>query len=141
MGKSRSIPLPSKLLVYGKLSSDPATIAKDCACHFFPIEPPSNSYHPELEASVVRSLSLPVYVHPPVISDWELEAALRSLNPKAAAGSDGISAEILILSLPEIKFYLSAILNACLQLRIFPSTWKRSKVVVIGKPKSWTIPA
>ncbi len=76
MGKSRSIPLPSKLLVDGKLSSDPATIAKGCASHFFRIEPPSNSYHLELEASVVRPLSLPVYVHPPVISDWELEAAL-----------------------------------------------------------------
>jgi hypothetical protein len=59
MGKSRSIPLPSKLLVDGKFSSDPATIANGCASHFFPVEPPSNTYHLELEASVVRSLSCP----------------------------------------------------------------------------------
>jgi hypothetical protein len=77
---------------------------------------------------------MPVSVQPPVISDWEQEAALRSLNPKAAPGSDDISAEILILSLPAIKCYLSAILRTVLQLRLFPSSWKRSKVVVIGKP-------
>jgi hypothetical protein len=77
---------------------------------------------------------MPVSVQPPVISDWEQEAALRSLNPKAAPGSDDISAEILILSLPAIKCYLSAILRTVLQLRLFPSSWKRSKLVVIGKP-------
>jgi hypothetical protein len=77
---------------------------------------------------------MPVSVQPPVISDWEQEAALRSLNPKAAPSSDDISAEILILSLPAIKCYLSAILRTVLQLRLFPSSWKRSKLVVIGKP-------
>ena len=77
---------------------------------------------------------MPVSVQPPVISDWEQEAALRSLNPKAAPGSDDISSEILILSLPAIKCYLSAILRTVLQLRLFPSSWKRSKLVVIGKP-------
>jgi hypothetical protein len=77
---------------------------------------------------------MPVSVQPPVISDWEQEAALRSLNPKAAPGSDDISAEILILSLPAIKCYLSAILRTVLQLRLFPSSWKRSKLVVIDKP-------
>ncbi|KAI9560547.1 hypothetical protein GHT06_011489 [Daphnia sinensis] len=71
---------------------------------------------------------------PPAISDWELESAVHSLNPKSAPGIDGISADLLLFSLPLIKPFLSVILNAYILMCFFPASWKISKVAVIGKP-------
>jgi hypothetical protein len=117
------------------LTSDPATIADACASHFFPKEISSDDSHfiiDELANSVTDSS---LSVHPiPAISDWEYETAIASLNPYSAPGTDGISAGLLLLSLPYIKPFLLIILNACLSLCFFPVSWKISKVVVIGKP-------
>jgi hypothetical protein len=70
----------------------------------------------------------------PPISEWEFKSASKSLNSKSAPGNDGISADLILCSLPVIKPLLFKILNACLFLSLFPNNWKLSKVVVIGKP-------
>ena len=66
------------------------------------------------------------------ISDWEFEAAAKSLNFNSASSEDGISAGLFLLSLPLIKPWL--LKNTCFLLCFFPSPWKLVKVVVIGKP-------
>ena len=70
----------------------------------------------------------------PHLSDWELESASKSLNSNSAPLNDGISADLLLCSLPGIKPLLFKIPNVCFLLSFFPITWKLSKVVVIGKP-------
>ena len=65
---------------------------------------------------------------------WELDAAFESLNKKAAAEMDGISAPILQISLPVIRSVLLHISNCCLRIFYFPSNWKVVKVSIIGKP-------
>ena len=80
------------------------------------------------------ALSADSLEHPQSISDREFEAVVRFLNSKSAPGEDGISADLLLYSLPVIKHHLVAILNACLLLCIFPRHWKLNKVMVIGKP-------
>ena len=134
-GKFQSISLPPALTVSGVLTSDPATKADACASHFFSTETSSDDSHfiiDELANSVTDSS---LSVHPiPAISVWEYETAIASLNPNSAPGTDGISAGLLLLSLPYIKPFLLIILNACLFLCFFPASWKISKVVVLSKP-------
>ncbi|KZS10420.1 Uncharacterized protein APZ42_025121, partial [Daphnia magna] len=112
-GKSKSIPLPSEILIDGAPSTDPIAIADGCARHCFPDEPPSDTAHLAVENEALASFHTHQDDIPPVISDWEFESAVRSLNPKSAPGVDDISADLLLFSLPLIKPYLSAILNAC----------------------------
>jgi len=132
-GKSSSIQLSSEILIDGTLTSDPVAIADGCARHFFPVEPPSDSSHSEIEATAWSALSLSLDETPPVISDWEFETAARLLNSKSAPGPDGLSADLLLFSLPLVKPFLLVILNACISLCFFPVSWKIAKVVVIGK--------
>lgn len=133
-GKSKSIPLPSEVCINGSLTSDPMVIADGCARHFFPDEPLSDSSHSDIEAAAQAALSSSPLDHPPLISDWEFEAAAGSLNSKSAPGNDGLPADLLLFSLPLIKPFLIAILNACLYHCFFPDCWKIVKITVIGKP-------
>ncbi|EFX62974.1 hypothetical protein DAPPUDRAFT_119650 [Daphnia pulex] len=115
-GKSKSIPLPNEIRVDGSLSSDPVVIAEACARHFFPDEPPSDLSHSAIEASAHAALCSSSAEATPLISDWEFEVAARSMNSKSAPGIDALPADLLLLSLPLIKPFLMAILNACLCL-------------------------
>jgi hypothetical protein len=133
-GKSKSIPIPLNLVVNGLPTSDPAIIAEGCADHFFPADKPTKPMHANIIETSSLSLNQNNCEIPPSISDWEFEAAAKSLNCKSAPGEDGISAGLLLLSLPLIKPLLLKILNACFLLCFFPSPWKLVKVVVIGKP-------
>jgi hypothetical protein len=132
-GKSKSIPVPSELTVNGAVTTDPSIITKACADHFFPFEPPSDIAHSAIIDSAKSALNLSDSAVPP-ISDWEFESAFKTLNKKSAPGYDGISADLLLCSLPVIKPLLFKILNACLLLSFFPCNWKLSKVIVIRKP-------
>ena len=114
-GKSKSIPVPSELTVNGAATTDPSIITKACAEHFFPVEPPSDIDHSAILDSANSSLNPSDSAVPP-ISDWEFESASKTLNKKSAPGYDGISADLLLCSLPVIKPLLFKILNACLLL-------------------------
>ncbi len=62
-----------------------------------------------------------------------MKAVISSLNPKAAAGSDNLSAGLLLLSIPTIRSRLRLVFNACLSLRYFLTRWKSVKVSILGK--------
>ena len=69
-------------------------------------------------------LNNPLLEAPPPISDWELEAAIRSLNLDSGAGCDGISSSLLLAALPVLKAHVRSILDFCLSLCYFPDQWK-----------------
>ena len=133
-GKAQPIPVPLELVVDGLPTSDPAVIAEGCADHFFPGEKPTEPLHASIIETSSLSFSQINSDIPQSISDSKFEAAAKSLNCKSGPGDDGISAGLLLLSLPLIKPLLLRILNACFLLCFFPSPWKLVKVVVIGKP-------
>ena len=133
-GKSKTINLPTSILIDGRLSSDPSIIAKGCADHFFPTSLPSISpIHQGIEDEVASLLSSDSYDKAPPISEWEFDGAVAALNPHSAPGSDGLTADLVLLSIPHIKRYFILVLNACLLLCVFPDKWKVAKVNIIGK--------
>lgn len=133
-GKAKSISLPLELSVNGSLISDPIAIADACSDHFFPSGPRSDDSHKAIEELVKTATRCEVPAPPERISDWEFEAAISSLNPKAAPSVDGITGGLLLLSIPLVKTLFLLILNACLSLCFFPDSWKLSMVRVLGKP-------
>ena len=132
-GKNKTISLPESIIVNGVPVSDPATIVECCADHFFPGIRPSTAEHSKTEFLVDSVLSCPVVSAAPMVSEWEFDSAVQSLNSESSAGADGLSAELLLLCIPIIRTRLIAILNACLLLCFFPACWKSAKVSIIGK--------
>lgn len=106
-GKSKSILIPSELIVHGAVTSDPTIITKACVEHFFPEKPSSDSEH-----------------------SATLDAAHLALKLSDSEGPHVSN----FYSLPVIKPLIFKLLNACLLLSFFPNNSKLSKVVVIGKP-------
>ena len=73
-----------------------------------------------------------------VISQEEIKSTFHSLNPRKAAGQDGIGNQaLLVLSNSNLFVSLcSSLFNACLRLSYFPKSWKVAKILPI--PKSIT---
>jgi hypothetical protein len=105
-----------------------------CANHFFPSEPPSQSYHTSVQNFVSDAILSHSDTAPPPVTSWEITAAIDSLNTKAAPGHDGLSMAIVKECFPVIKLHLLFLLKACFNLQYFPDSWKTAKVVNIGKP-------
>ncbi|KZR96923.1 Uncharacterized protein APZ42_008471, partial [Daphnia magna] len=96
--------------------------------------PPSLPVHTLVTEFITGKLLVPSVSPIPPVTLWELSSAIKSLNPKAAPGQDGLSMAIIKECFPALKLRLLGILNACFSLQYFPNCWKTSKVVIIGKP-------
>jgi len=77
----------------------------------------------------------PVSTPPETFHITDLDTVIHGLNPKKAAGHDRITNGHIKNMSPPSRFRLLDILNACLRLHYFPSTWKQSKVILIPKPR------
>lgn len=64
----------------------------------------------------------------------QIKDILQDLKNKKAPGIDGIN-NLCLKNLPKrgIKV-LTGIINACLKLQYYPTKWKESKIIAIGKP-------
>lgn len=133
-GKKNLTSHPSAVEINGHLTTEPASIIAACTAHFFPSSLPSDEHHTEIERGVDALLSSSDPAPIPPITFEEFQLAVQSLNRKSAPGLDGLTSEILMDCLPPIKSQLLNIMNSCFQLETFPEIWKRSKVLIIGKP-------
>ena len=64
----------------------------------------------------------------------EIRNAIESLGNKKAPGEDGITGEIYKSAFEIFPSYLTAIYNGCLNRGVFPTRWKRTKLIPITKP-------
>lgn len=133
-GKKKTTPHPSAVEINGSLATDPTAIIAACATHFFPSPLPSDDHHAEVERGVEAVIASSDPEPVPPITFEELQLAVQSLNRKAAPGLDGLNSDILMSCFPAISSQLLCIMNSCFQLNSFPEVWKKSKVLIIGKP-------
>jgi hypothetical protein len=56
------------------------------------------------------------------------------MRGKKAPGADGITGEIYKGTFIIFPNYITALYNGCLRQGIFPTRWKRAKVIPIAKP-------
>lgn len=71
----------------------------------------------------------------------EIRETLSCLKTRKSAGDDGIHNLLLKNLSQKAVVYLTKILNGCLYLGYFPSSWKTAKVIALKKPgKDGTLP-
>ncbi|GBN08387.1 Retrovirus-related Pol polyprotein from type-1 retrotransposable element R1 [Araneus ventricosus] len=73
-------------------------------------------------------------IAPPPFTLEEIQGALHSFRPKKAPGLDGVSIELVKGIYKCCPAFLLALMNACLRVRGFPTSWKISKLVLLNKP-------
>jgi hypothetical protein len=64
----------------------------------------------------------------------EIGNAIGSMGNKKAPGEDGITGEIHKSTFQIFPRYITALYNRCLTREVFPTRWKRTKVIPITKP-------
>ncbi|KAL0892590.1 hypothetical protein ABMA27_014319 [Loxostege sticticalis] len=94
-----------------------------------------NEHHRQvrLKAETVNEYT-PDETHDPPFTETELTTAMRSFNPKKAPGEDGFTADICTRAVLEDPDAFLALVNKCLTIGHFPTTWKQATVVVLRKP-------
>lgn len=71
----------------------------------------------------------------PLMTVFDVERLFMKMKNKKSTGPDGISAQILKLSLPYIVSSVTYIYNLCISQNIFPSKLKEAKVIPLPKSK------
>ncbi|GBN70713.1 Putative protein in type-1 retrotransposable element R1DM [Araneus ventricosus] len=64
----------------------------------------------------------------------EIQGALHAFRPKKAPGLDGVSVELVKGIFKGCPAFILSLMNACLRVRGFPTSWKVSKLILLGKP-------
>jgi hypothetical protein len=64
----------------------------------------------------------------------EIRNTDEAMNNKKAPGEDGITGEIYNYTFKTLPKYLTAMYNGCLKHAIFPTRWKKAKLIPIVKP-------
>ena len=64
----------------------------------------------------------------------EIRNAVASMGDKKAPGEDVVTAEIYKSTFEIFPNYVTALYNGCLRRGIFPTRWKRARVIPIVKP-------
>jgi len=64
----------------------------------------------------------------------EIRNAVESMGNKKAPGEDGITGEICKSTFEIFPSYITALYNGCLRIGVFPTRWKRAKLIPITKP-------
>lgn len=95
-------------------------ILERCAAHFFPKKQTSLPMHITLVSDFETYIATGSSTHSPPVTERELQAAVESLNPKAAPGEDEVTPMIIKKCFPLIKLHLLYIMNACFELKLFP---------------------
>lgn len=64
----------------------------------------------------------------------EIGDIIENMNSKKAPGDDGVTADLLQQVFSIVPTYVTAVYNKCLDVGIFPSQWKKAKIILIVKP-------
>ncbi|GBM45665.1 Retrovirus-related Pol polyprotein from type-1 retrotransposable element R1 [Araneus ventricosus] len=71
----------------------------------------------------------------------EIQGALHAFRPKKAPGLDGVSVELVKGIFKCCPAFILSLMIACLRVRGFPTSWKVSKLILLGKPgRDLTLP-
>ncbi|KFM75364.1 putative RNA-directed DNA polymerase from transposon X-element, partial [Stegodyphus mimosarum] len=100
----------------------------------FTLNPLSNPNDINVENHVKNSIALNSRDNVNLTTPREVKNYIEELNPKKAAGYDGIGNKAL-KQLDRKGFVLiTKIFNACIKFNYFPSIWKHAIITVITKP-------
>lgn len=89
----------------------------------------------EVDSELARRQALPPSDPPlALVTEQEVRDIIKSLPPRKAPGSDGITNRVIKLLPDHLIFLLVNIFNAALAIGYFPQAWKEAIVIGIPKP-------
>ena len=88
---------------------------------------------PQIQDEPPRDRSLPDALPMEMLTEHEIEDALRRMAPWKAPGPDGLPVVVWQQVWPTVKHWVVEIFEASLRLSYFPLAWKVAKIVVIPK--------
>jgi hypothetical protein len=114
---------------------DKANAIADCLENQFTPHDLCEENHEQRMEARVQALLEAVYSDPPErIRPCDLQKLLNSLKLKKACRIDGISNECLRHLPRRPMVHLTHLINHCIWLSHFPTSWKEAKVIAIPKP-------
>ena len=84
---------------------------------------------------MIRIFQNTIFSIPP-ISVFEVGISISKLDNKKSTGCYGISVKLLKIALPYIAETLTYICNLCIQKNVFPTAFKRAKVIPLPETKT-----
>jgi hypothetical protein len=124
---------PSELLIGEVSITDPKDILSAFSSHFFPTNPPDDSFHKSALLSSTTFCEAPLSSTEYFVLPSEVKQAFDSVRLSKSAGSDGISSIWLNHSFDLIKSHLAALFSVCFNLGYFPKCWKTASIVILKK--------
>jgi len=90
-----------------------------------------NEYHKNIRALTEQPVN--------TTDDWEfttpeIRNIIENMKTNRAPGEDGITSEIYNHAFKTVPTFITAIYNSCLKQGIFPTDWKKAKLIPITKP-------
>lgn len=134
---------PATILTPFGHTTDAATTAKGLLDAFFPLDD-STTDSPEDSAMRACMMQPASQLHDDVpFSTHEVLTALSKTSGKKAPGHDHLTADVCLRFARTYTTLLTNLLNACLTVGYYPTTWKHAVIKVLPKPgRSWhTSPA
>ncbi|CAK1549484.1 unnamed protein product [Leptosia nina] len=103
---------------------------------FFPddVEEDDSEAHRDIRAKAEAINEGVKDTYDPPFTEGELKLVLESFNPKKAPGLDGLTFDICRAAIFVAPHVFLALVNKCLEIGYFPTTWKEATVVVLRKP-------
>ena len=116
--------------------NETATTNEEKAIQFREVLLPALSSLPLADTSDINALHM--YPEPmplnPTITKQQLERAVGKLAPDKAPGPDEITNRVLKKNFSCLQTHLLALVQACLDIGYFPSTFKKTLTIVLRKP-------
>ena len=126
--------IPPKLSSQAEMITDKGEICKTLLNCFFPKQKATDSAQQDLIELIVSFSNITEQERPPPITITELRDAMNDMNRDSAAGEDGLTTDLVFSGFESVKEELLALYNKCIDLRYFPSSWKKARITVLKKP-------
>ena len=122
---------PATLRIASGFTSTPQETAEALLHHFYPDDTPDDVAHLRLRQD---NDAPSTGISEPRFTSEEIAEALSSMNPNRAPGHDNLTSDICTAAFEELRETITLLLNACLDIGYFPSSWKSAHVRILSKP-------
>jgi hypothetical protein len=116
----------------GKLTTDTKETLQLMLEYFTPADNEhEDDYHKHIRAQITQPTTTP---DDRGFTTEEIRSIIGGTNGKKAPGEDGITGEIFKHAFNIFPKGITAMYNGCLEQGVFPTRWKRAKIIPISKP-------
>ena len=124
---------PSTLKTSTGFTTSTSETATSLLNHFYPDDDDSTDT-PQHQALRERQRQLSDADDEPPFTDEEIRECLQTMNPNRAPGPDNLTSDIVSVVVNVFPTLVTSLMNRCLDVGHFPTSWKTANVKILQKP-------